>query len=83
MLGADLVGGYTSLVKGQDVDASCTEDGVCTINISNFPIKLSTPCTVGDCLSKSNGVFKQGTNPQVAGSQFVGSRAYAARADKY
>lgn len=70
---ADIVGGYTSLVKGQEVDASCSDDGVCTINISNFPIKLSTPCTVGDCLSKSNGVFKQGTNPIEEGCQMWGT----------
>eukprot|EP00884_Botryococcus_braunii_P012056 jgi/Botrbrau1/20851/Bobra.0156s0075.2 len=56
----DLVQGYIGLVKGQDVDASCTEDGTCTINISNFPIKLTTSCTSGDCVSTTNGVFKQG-----------------------
>ena len=36
------------------MEVECTANGTCTVNIANFPVQVSLPCTFGDCQSPDN-----------------------------
>ena len=53
-LGAADIASYTALIEGNSVEVECTANGTCTVNIANFPVQVSLPCTFGDCQSPDN-----------------------------
>ena len=55
---------YVSLIDGKPVDASCTPDGACTLDVKDFPIKLTAKCTAGDCQSEEAALLKGGVLEQ-------------------
>ena len=55
---------YVSMIDGKPVDATCTAAGACTIDVKDFPIKLTAKCTAGDCQSDGAALLKGGVLEQ-------------------
>ena len=57
-----------NLIQQKPVTASCDQgSGVCTLDIKNFPIPVSAPCKVGDCVAPINPTLLSGAPEQLPG----------------
>lgn len=45
---------YAGLIQGKDVAVDCDTENRCSVDIQDFPLKLTLPCSFGDCQSASH-----------------------------